>query len=123
MLSFEINKVNCESTFYILENTIENLILGMDFLSAHLAQIDLAENTKTLSNQIPHGAITNEKTRLSLIQALTPTYTSDTSRSSINILQAESLDNNYDRLDRTQKYTYTFNTADSTGNLRKREIT
>ena len=102
MLSFEINKVNCESTFYILENTIENLILGMDFLSAHLAQIDLAENTKTLSNQIPHGVITNEKTRLSLIQALTPTYTSDTSRSSINILQAESLDNNYDRLDRTQ---------------------
>ena len=102
MLSFEINKVNYESTFYILENTIEDLILGMDFLSSHLAQIDLAENTITLSNQIPHGAITNEKTRLSLIQALTPTYTSDTSHSSINILQAESLDNNYDRLDRTQ---------------------
>ena len=102
MLSFEINKVNYESTFYILENTIEDLILGMDFLLSHLAQIDLAENTITLSNQIPHGAITNKKTRLSLIQALTPTYTSDTSHSSINILQAESLDNNYDRLDRTQ---------------------
>ena len=100
-LPFNINNVTYQATFYLLQHTVQPIILGMDFLSQHLAHINLEANTITLSNNLLHTN-SNKQTRLSLLQALT--HASDQSNSSnINVLQAESMTNKYEISDRTQR--------------------
>ena len=66
-ITFYINRVPYRTTFYILEQTHEQVILGIEFLQTHLAQIDLINNTITLSNKITHIEPTcNNDTRIAI---------------------------------------------------------
>ena len=68
---FYINRVPYRTTFYILEQTHEQVILGIDFLQTHLAQIDLINNTIIPSNKITHIEPTcNNETRVAILQSI-----------------------------------------------------
>ena len=70
-ITFYINRVPYRTTFYILEQTHEQVILGIEFLQTHLAQIDLINNTITLSNKITHIEPTcNNDTRIAILQSI-----------------------------------------------------
>ena len=70
-LNFTINNVSYNATFYILDQAHENIILGLDFLTTYLAQINLHNNTIVLCN-VPNTN-SNSSTNTNLLTALQDT--------------------------------------------------
>ena len=115
-LNFTINNVSYNATFYILDQAHENIILGLDFLTTYLAQINLHNNTIVLCN-VPNTN-SNSSTNTNLLTALQDTNnTYCNSITSVNHLHTAKKPGDIDNYNTNN--TYVTNLQASTHNVKQ----